>query len=202
MGRTSDARDKLIASGSELMHERGYTAVGVSEICARAGVQKGSFYHFFPSKVELALAVIDRYAGAGGPALEELRHGDGAPLERLAAHLEGLYLGQMAVRESCGKVLGCPIGNLGLEMSTQEPALRERLRGEFERTIDGFETVLQQAIDDGELPPRDTRRAARSILALVEGTVMLAKMKDDPEPLRGLRDDVFALIGAEAPVTA
>ena len=201
MGRTSDARDRLIAAGSELMHERGYTAVGVSEICAAAGVQKGSFYYFFPSKVELALAVIDHQAGAGTEAFERLLDGEAPPLDRLAAHLEGLYEAQVAVRESCGKVLGCPIGNLGLEMSTQEPALRERLRRELEHLVDGFERILRQAMEGGELALDDPRRTARSILALIEGTVMLAKMKNDPEVLRGLRDDVFTLIGAGAPVT-
>ena len=128
MGRTSDARERLVDSGSELMHERGYTAVGVSEICSAAGVKKGSFYHFFPSKVDLALAVIDRHSTAASDALAELVEGTAPPLERLTTYLEGLRQGQVALRQSCGKVLGCPIGNLGLEMSTQQPELRERLR--------------------------------------------------------------------------
>lgn len=61
MGRTSDAKDRLIAAAMELMYARGYTAVGVQEICDRAGVNKGSFYHFFPSKQALVLAVIEAH---------------------------------------------------------------------------------------------------------------------------------------------
>ena len=202
MGRTSDARERLIDSGTQLMHDRGYTAVGVSEICSSAGVKKGSFYHFFPSKVELALAVIDHHAGAGRGAMEELIAGSGPPLERLASHLDGLYQGQLRLHESCGKVLGCPIGNLGLEMSTQEPELRQRLGQELDRTAEAFAGVLDEAVAAGLLTLPDTRRTAGSILALVEGTVMLAKMKNDPEVLRGLRQDVFRLIGAEPPVTS
>ena len=61
MGRTSDARERLVESCQALMHEKGYTAVGVGEVCSRAGVNKGSFYHFFPSKQDLALTVIDQF---------------------------------------------------------------------------------------------------------------------------------------------
>jgi TetR/AcrR family transcriptional regulator, transcriptional repressor for nem operon len=54
MGRTSEARERLIGTAGDLWHRRSYTDVGVSEICETAGVQKGSFYHFFPSKQDLA----------------------------------------------------------------------------------------------------------------------------------------------------
>ena len=61
MGRTSDARERLVAAALELFSERAYSSVGVAEISARAGVQKGSFYYFFPSKEALALAVTDEH---------------------------------------------------------------------------------------------------------------------------------------------
>ena len=72
MGRTSDARERLIEAAGDLWHRRSYTDVGVGEICAEAGVQKGSFYHFFPSKQDLALAVID----------DRWEHGDRATDQR------------------------------------------------------------------------------------------------------------------------
>ena len=61
MGRTSDARERLVAAATELFSERAYGAVGIAEIASRAGVQKGSFYYFFSSKEALALAVIDQH---------------------------------------------------------------------------------------------------------------------------------------------
>jgi TetR/AcrR family transcriptional repressor of nem operon len=201
MGRSSDARERLIESGSELIHERGYTAVGVSELCTAAGVKKGSFYHFFPSKVELALAVIDRVAENSKTALEELADGTAPPLERLGSYLDGVYEMQRALHGDCGQVLGCPIGNLGLEMSTQEPLLRERLRAVFDRNVETFEHVLGEAVERGDLDAIDTGAAAGTILALVEGSVMLAKMKNDPGVLRGLKRDVLRLLGADAVTT-
>ena len=67
MGRTSNARSRLLETAMQLMYARGYSAVGVQEICAQAGVNKGSFYHFFPSKQALILAVIEAHG-------QRLRH--------------------------------------------------------------------------------------------------------------------------------
>src|SRR3954462_7769905 len=54
-------RDRLVESARLLFWERGYTATGVNDILARAEAKSGSFYHFFPSKEALLVAVLDRY---------------------------------------------------------------------------------------------------------------------------------------------
>src|SRR5918912_2787057 len=59
MRRLNDARARLIASAIELIYARSYGAVSVDDLCAHAGVHKGSFYHFFPSKRDLLLAALD-----------------------------------------------------------------------------------------------------------------------------------------------
>jgi TetR/AcrR family transcriptional repressor of nem operon len=83
MGRTSTAKARLIATAMELMYVRGYTAVGVHEICTQAGVHKGSFYHFFPSKQALVLAVIDTYGQHIRSLWEDVMRADGSLRERL-----------------------------------------------------------------------------------------------------------------------
>ncbi|MBW8705889.1 HTH-type transcriptional repressor NemR [Streptomyces sp. MBT84] len=61
MGRTSDAKERILTAAQSLIEQRGYSALGVAEICKAAGVPKGSFYYFFDSKEELALAVLDEH---------------------------------------------------------------------------------------------------------------------------------------------
>jgi len=51
MGRTSDAKEKLLSVAFDLIHENSYGAVGVDQICKRAKVNKGSFYYFFKGMV-------------------------------------------------------------------------------------------------------------------------------------------------------
>ncbi|MDT5019250.1 MAG: TetR/AcrR family transcriptional regulator, transcriptional repressor for nem operon, partial [Mycobacterium sp.] len=64
MPRISDARERIVSTAARLFLERSYQAVGVDELCKAADVRKGSFYHYFPSKSELAKAVIDLHAQA------------------------------------------------------------------------------------------------------------------------------------------
>ena len=197
MGRTSDARERLLESCQALMHEKGYTAVGVGEICSQAGVNKGSFYYFFPSKQDLALAVIDQFGAANEAQLSKVLESDAPPLERLALFFDESYRAHRDSRAACGKLLGCPIGNLALEMGSQDEVLRERLRTVLDAQIDRFAAVLQEAIDRGDLPPQDARGTAASLMALIEGTLMLAKASDDTEVLRDLGPRAFRLIGTE-----
>jgi TetR/AcrR family transcriptional repressor of nem operon len=60
MDKTRDTRQRIINAAQALIYQRSYNEVGVQEICDHAKVQKGSFYHFFPSKSDLALAVLDK----------------------------------------------------------------------------------------------------------------------------------------------
>ena len=56
MGRTSDAKAKLLSVAFDLIHENSYGSVGVEQICQRAKVNKGSFYYFFKTKTDLVVA--------------------------------------------------------------------------------------------------------------------------------------------------
>lgn len=199
MGRTSDARERLVKSGRELMLQRGYTAVGVAELCEEAGVNKGSFYHVFPSKRELALEVIDSFWAEASALLDAAVTGEGPPLERLRGFFEAIQAHHLDQQEQCGRFVGCPLGNLAQEMSTQDPVLRGHLGAVFDRYVDRMERVIAEAIGRGDLPRQDPRRSARSLTALLEGAVLLAKTGDDAEMLAGLGEDALRLVGAPAP---
>ena len=62
MENTTDTRQRIIDVAKSRFHSRSYADVGVKEICDNARVQRGSFYHFFPSKRDLILAVIEEFA--------------------------------------------------------------------------------------------------------------------------------------------
>ena len=59
MGRVSDAKERLMEAVSELIWTGSYGGTTIDHICEKAGVKKGSFYYFFDSKADLALAAID-----------------------------------------------------------------------------------------------------------------------------------------------
>jgi TetR/AcrR family transcriptional repressor of nem operon len=59
MGRPSDAKQRLIEAARNVIFTHSYEGVSVDELCAAAGVNKSSFYHFFSSKQDLVLAAIE-----------------------------------------------------------------------------------------------------------------------------------------------
>ncbi len=61
MSAQSDTRTRILEAARDLIYASSYADVGVQAICDRAGVKKGSFYHFFKSKQALTLAVIDHF---------------------------------------------------------------------------------------------------------------------------------------------
>ena len=200
MGRTSDARERLIDSAGDLWHRRSYTDVGVSEICEAAGVQKGSFYHFFPSKQDLALAVIDRrWEQIGEGELRPLMTSSLPPLERVLAFLQAGLAEQLELKETMGACPGCSFGNLAVELASVDDVLRRRL----DRLFDEWAGIIRIALDDavaaGDIPPTDTDRAARALLAYTEGLSVMVKTADDPTSVGDLIPMALALIGATPP---
>lgn len=199
MGRKSTAREQLIEAAAALFHESGYHAVGVSEICARADVQKGSFYHFFDSKQGLALAVIEAHVKTWRQDLLDLQGGAGPPLERLGRHLRVFHERHDCRCQEGATMLGCPLGNLALELATHDETLRKALRDGLDLQVTAFERVLREARDRGDLAGEiDPAEAAQALVALVEGKLMFAKLHNDASPLASLVDDALRLVGAPA----
>src|SRR5512147_1140509 len=91
MGRTSDARDRLIGAAGSLFCESGYHGTTIDAICQRASVQKGTFYHFFRSKDDLAVAALEVDRAARRQVLDAIFSPTRPPLVRIAAYCEHLY---------------------------------------------------------------------------------------------------------------
>jgi TetR/AcrR family transcriptional repressor of nem operon len=199
MGRTSDAREKIISAAESLIELRGYSALGVAEICETAGVPKGSFYYFFGSKEALALAVIDEHWAAQRRDWERILRSDAEPLQRLRQLFEATEAGQRAGQKSCGTVSGCLFGNLTLEMSNQTEAIRDRLQQIFDAQVEMVDSVIGAAVQREEVAVADTREAARSVVAQLEGQVMFAKLYNNTSRLGPLWENCLALLGARAP---
>jgi TetR/AcrR family transcriptional regulator, transcriptional repressor for nem operon len=174
----------------------------VAEICQAAGVPKGSFYYFFESKEVLALAVIDQRWAAQERTWSRVLTGPAEPLQRLRELFEVTAAEQRAGQQSCGTVSGCLFGNLTLELSNQTEAVRGRLKEIFDAQVDLVTPVIAEALARGEVGPGDPRDAARSVVAQLEGQVLLAKLYNDAGLLTALWPNCLALLGARRPTEA
>jgi TetR/AcrR family transcriptional repressor of nem operon len=195
MGRTSDARNKILDAATILIEQRGYSGLGVAEICSTAGVPKGSFYYFFESKQALALTVIDEHWAAQRQVWVEVLNSAHEPLRRLRDLFEATENIQRAGQSSAGQVVGCLFGNLALELSNHTDEIRARLQEIFNAQIELIEHVVAQARQAGQTGPSvDPHDAARTIVALIEGRVLLAKLLNDPSELEALWRNALGLL--------
>ncbi len=201
MNTTTNTRQRLLDSARDLLHSRSYGHVGVKEICDMAGVQKGSFYHFFPSKQELALAVLDEFYLISKEAIfARSFRPELAPLQRLAALVENLYDLQKTIKEQSGKTLGCPYGNIALELSTQDEPIRQRIDNLFQQMATALQVTLDEAVSKGDIAPCNTAATATAMFSYMEGLMLLAKTRNDPEVIRELGSAMLNIrIGEQVP---
>ena len=187
MGTQSDTRQRIIDAARQLIHTRSYNEVGVQQICEHAAVKKGSFYHFFPSKRDLALAVLDQSRDfMHDTVLNKAFAADIPPLARIERFFTTLYELHKQIKQDTGYVPGCPFGNLGCEMSTLDEAIRSRVDSIIRAAEAPFAATLAEAVANGELAAIDTAATAKAIFAYAEGVMLYAKTANDPELIREL----------------
>jgi TetR/AcrR family transcriptional repressor of nem operon len=209
MGRVSNADQKLMDAALDLMWEESYGAVTIDQICQRAGVKTGSFYYFFESKADLAVAVFERlWEEEWKPRLDSSFSSSIDPLVRLSSYLESIYAFTLEAKAKHGKVLGCPVCTVGSEVSTQEHDVSAVIREIMSRKRRYFESAIRDAVAQGAVEPCEPGQAALALFALIEGLVSQARIMNDPEILQKLPAMALGLLrvkakeGASAPVSA
>jgi len=182
-----------------LIWENSYGSTSVDAICLKAGVRKGSFYHFFDSKSTLAAEALEADWQARRAPLDEMFSPQVPPLDRLRNYLDYLLGRQVAAHARCGCVLGCPILSLGCEISTQDPLIRSKVQEILGRNLRYFETAIRDAHAEGSVVAPNPRVKARSMYALIQGALTQARILDDLDVVRDARLGVFDLLGIAAP---
>ncbi len=180
-----NTREEIIRKGATLIHAQGYKATGLKQILDVAGIPKGSFYFYFKSKDDFGCAVIDHFTLSIGEIFTgHLRDTRLTPIERLQKLLD-FY--ESAFQKS-GATLGCPIGNLSLELADAHEELRKRLQTALEGFITEIEFCLEEAKKSRQLPAGlHTADTARFIFHGLEGAILHMKVAKSIEPLRTFR---------------
>jgi AcrR family transcriptional regulator len=197
-GGGESTRERILRAAFQLFHEQGYHATGVATILREAGVNPGSMYHAFPGKETLLEHVLEFALGLLGPAvMEPVEAATADPIERVFA-LMAQYRYGMA-RAGCR--MGCPIGNLALEVSDNHPEARELIHRNFAAWTARVREWLEAA---GDRLPRalDRERLARFVLTVMEGGLMQARAAGNLTPfdeaVAQLRDYFRGLEGEAA----
>jgi TetR/AcrR family transcriptional regulator, transcriptional repressor for nem operon len=196
MGRKSDSRQRLMDAAHELIWEYSYGAVTIEAICERAGVKKGSFYYFFDSKSDLAVAAISAWRDERVALIQTLYRVGSPALERVWKYLDFVSHEQIEDYEKNGQILGCPLFTLGSEICTQDERLRSLIQEILSIGARFFEDAVEEAQASGEIETANTALTARLLWAFYEGTLTRARIENNPELIRNLSSDALELIGA------
>lgn len=202
MGRTSDAKERLLDVAFELIWDSSYGGVSVDQICERAKVNKGSFYYFFGSKADLAVASYEQHWKQKQPEMDRIFSAQVPPLERLSRWCEYVYKAQKEKSEKYGHVCGCPYSCIGAEIATQDDRIRVTAEALLERGIKYITSALADAIREGSVGITDAEEVAQQVSSYVLGVILRAKVHNDVELLKNLEPTVLAIIRAKAAVAA
>jgi TetR/AcrR family transcriptional repressor of nem operon len=178
MPKPSATRDRLIESARYLFWERGFAGTSMADLLSHAGVNSGSFYHFFESKEALLRAVLDTYLGALRPMVVDPAFAQtDEPVARIFAILAGYR--ERILQTECQ--YGCPLGRLALEIDPENGPAHKLIAENFQ----GWITAVRECIDQFQdrLPAStDPEALATYVLAVMEGGVMLSRSWRSVEP--------------------
>lgn len=182
-------KERLLESGLGMLLRQGYNDLGIQAVLAEAGVPKGSFYHFFTSKEDFALQVVDRYMEAVHAGLDDSL-GDKAlpPLHRVRRFFEL----SRDKYESEG-YLGCLLGGLGQELSGVSEAFQEKIESCFATIAGRIAGCLEEARQRGQLAAdADPQHMANLLLNCWEGAALRSRLWRDASPLDDMLDFYFS----------
>jgi TetR/AcrR family transcriptional regulator, transcriptional repressor for nem operon len=166
-----NTRDRIILAGLRLFAAKGYQSTSIVDLLQEADAHSGSFYHFFPTKQDLLLAVLKTYRDGIEPMLlAPAWDGIVDPIAKVFALL-GVYRRAL---ENSSCTYGCPIGSLALELHEPDPPVRELLSVNFSGWVSHIRACLDAA---GSRLPRsvNTEQLATFVLTTMEGGVMQAR---------------------------
>jgi len=166
--RSAITRTRLLDTASRLFSRSGYDAASVADICLAAGVSKGAFYHHFPSKQALFLAILEQWLTGLDKAFGETR--------QQAASVPAALL-QMA--DLAGQLLESADVQFAIFLEFWTQAQRDTLIWQaavapYHRYESYFADLIREGIAEGSFEAVDPNLAARSLVGLALGLLMQA----------------------------
>lgn len=180
-----DTREHLLATGEALLRGKGFSAVGLAEILASAGVPKGSFYHYFRSKEGFGADLLTRYFERYDQDLQlRLLNGPGTARERLLAYFRA-WASRRADAEDGGCRQCCLAVKLSAEVSDLSEPMREVLASGMQRTELRISQAILAGQQDGSLSPAlQPLPLARALYQLWVGSELMVKVRQTAEPVQ------------------
>ncbi|MGA2150625.1 MAG: TetR/AcrR family transcriptional regulator [Geobacteraceae bacterium] len=173
-------REKILEAARYLFNTKGFGATSINDLVDASGLQKGSICFHFPGKDAIGLTVLEEARNSFMDFLADSLTGDSPGL-----CLENFFGNVMEKHLATGFVGGCIFGNTALEMGDSDKRYAEIIDQVFDQWIGKIEKIVVAAQEKGELRNDIPGNAlARNIVAVIEGGIMMSRVKKDEVPLR------------------
>ena len=180
-------RARIVGAAARLIYERGVAGTAMEEVRAAAGVSGSQLSHYFSDKDGLVHTVIDRQAEA---IVDTHEGADLGTLEGLRAWRDMVIA--HADRTACKG--GCPLGSLGGQLAESDDQARILVAAGFRRWATALSDGLRALHAAGHLPPEiNPDDLAVTLLATLQGGLLLAQVQRDTRPLETALDTLLAL---------
>ena len=172
-------RKELLHAAFQEIYKHGYQGASVNDIVAKTDVTKGAFFHYFPTKNDLAYAIVDEILK------EMILDRWTRPLAAYRNPVQGIIQRFRKIIESTPEEsirFGCPLNNLTQEMSAVDPVFREKLNSVMRLWIDETERYLKIAQERNYLSKKvDPREVAEFVVMVEEGSFGMVKTLRDKQ---------------------
>ncbi|MEN2425869.1 TetR/AcrR family transcriptional regulator [Chromobacterium vaccinii] len=178
---SADTREHLLATGEEIILGKGFAAVGLAEILSTAGVPKGSFYHYFPSKEGYGVEMLRRYFLSYDERLVVLlRPESGNARDCLIRYFQGWLDTHRCTEQSHT----CLAVKLAAEVSDLSEPMREMLAEGMGRLISRLADAIRRGQSEGSLCTYlEADELAASLYSLWVGSALLYKVQRSDQPM-------------------
>lgn len=195
--RTNDPaglRKRVLDAAAASFQSHGYGGTSVHDIVAAAGVSGGALHHHFPTKRDIAQAVIAERVSA------EVGRTWIAAVEEAPTAAAGIVAVFESVADSLdrkGSVSGCPLGNLALELSLADEALRRTIEDTYRAWRSAIAARLKRDAHAGLAPAvsGDPDDLADAAVAMFTGAMAIAKAEQSAGALRACARQLRRIMG-------
>lgn len=177
MSKGEQTRARILDTTLDLIEKQGFHNTGLQQIIRESGTPKGSLYFHFPEgKDQIAALALAQGAAVIQTLIEQAFSVSQSPNQALDLMVKGLT----ARLVESGYHKGCPVATVALEVGNQHP----KVKAACESAYDNWLTVIAGGLRSAGISPARARKEATLALSMIEGALILAKVQQNPAPLK------------------
>ena len=194
MSKAENTKQFIIEKASPIFNKKGYAGTSLTDLMEATGLTKGSIYGNFENKDEVAIAVYKYNVKALGKRLDDAINHKKTASDKLIAFTDYYRTNWKGTFERGG----CPILNASVEADDNLPFLKKTVQESVKNWVTRISKIVDEGKQNGEFKKDiSSLEYAYSIITMIEGGIMLAKIENNPKLLFLALDRIVTIINKE-----